>query len=162
VLAECGFPPQRLEIEITEDALVTDFDAARLILVSLKNQGCHIALDDFGTGYSSLRHLRELPFDVLKIDRSFVQSMSDSEEACTLIKTIISLAKNLGLGVTAEGIESAEDAAALQALGCELGQGYLYGRPAAGAVVAEGIERHAAEARAALEDAPTRARAGAS
>ncbi len=81
MLAECGFPPQRLEIEITEDALVADFDEARAILTSLKNQGVHIALDDFGTGYSSLRHLRELPFDVLKIDRSFVHSMSQSEEA---------------------------------------------------------------------------------
>jgi diguanylate cyclase (GGDEF)-like protein len=150
VLAECGFPPQRLEIEITEDALVTDFDEARAILISLKNQGVHIALDDFGTGYSSLRHLRELPFDVLKIDRSFVQSMSESEDACTMIRTIVSLAKNLGLGVTAEGIETIEDAAVLQALGCELGQGYLYGRPAAGADIAEGLDRQAAQAPAAL------------
>ena len=135
VLTEAGFPPQRLEVEITEDALVSDFDAARAILVSLKNQGVHIALDDFGTGYSSLRHLRELPFDVLKIDRSFIQSMTDSEEAHTLVKTIVSLAKNLGLGVTAEGIESAEHAQALKALGCEVGQGFHFGRPVSGANV---------------------------
>jgi diguanylate cyclase (GGDEF)-like protein len=141
VLAECGFPAKRLEIEITEDALITDFEQARFILVSLKNQGVHIALDDFGTGYSSLRHLRELPFDVLKIDRSFVHSMSQSQEAATLIRTIISLAKNLGLGVTAEGIETDAEAAALRALGCELGQGFYFGRPEA----AESIAQHLAD-----------------
>ncbi len=145
VLAETGFPPQRLEIEITEDALVSDFDAARLILVSLKNQGVHIALDDFGTGYSSLRHLRELPFDVLKIDHSFVHSMSESAEAHTLIKTIIALAKNMGLDVTAEGIESGEHALALQDLGCEMGQGYHFGRAVAGGTIAEGLDRSAGE-----------------
>jgi diguanylate cyclase (GGDEF)-like protein len=143
VLATCGFPASRLEIEVTEDALITDFDAARAILISLKNQGVHIALDDFGTGYSSLRHLRELPFDVLKIDRSFVQSMTESEEARTLIKTIVALAKNLGLGVTAEGIETEADATALRALGCELGQGYLYGKPAAGVAIGEELNREA-------------------
>ena len=141
VMAEAGFPPQRLEIEITEDALVSDFEAARLILISLKNQGVAIALDDFGTGYSSLRHLRELPFDVLKIDRSFIHSMTDSAESHTLVKTIVALAKNLGLGVTAEGVESAEHAVALQKLGCELGQGYHFGRPVNGADIAEGLER---------------------
>ncbi len=132
VLSECGFPPARLEIEITESALVSDFDQARRALLSFKNQGMHIALDDFGTGYSSLRHLRELPFDVLKIDRSFVQGMGDSEEANTIVKTIIDLAKNLGLGVTAEGIETIDHAERLTALGCELGQGYYFGRPEAG------------------------------
>jgi diguanylate cyclase (GGDEF)-like protein len=143
VLAASGFPARRLEIEITEDALITDFDAARAILISLKNQGVHIALDDFGTGYSSLRHLRELPFDVLKIDRSFVQSMTGSEGARTLIRTIVALAKNLGLGVTAEGIESEADANALRALGCELGQGYLFGRPTTGAAITEELQRDA-------------------
>jgi diguanylate cyclase (GGDEF)-like protein len=132
VLSECGFPPARLEIEITESALVEDFDQARRALLSFKNQGMHIALDDFGTGYSSLRHLRELPFDVLKIDQSFVHDMTDSDEASTIIKTIIHLAKNLGLGVTAEGIETLDHANRLTALGCELGQGYYFGRAVAG------------------------------
>jgi diguanylate cyclase len=131
VLAECGFPPARLEIEITEDALVADFDAARALLTSLKNLDVRIALDDFGTGYSSLRHLRELPFDVLKIDRSFVHSMTDSDEAMSIVRTIVHLAKSLGLAVTAEGIETQTQAAELQALGCERGQGYLLGRPCA-------------------------------
>jgi diguanylate cyclase (GGDEF)-like protein len=131
VLAECGFAPGRLEIEITEDALVADFDAARTLLTSLKNLGVRIALDDFGTGYSSLRHLRELPFDVLKIDRSFVHSMTDSDEAKSIVRTIVHLAKSLRLAVTAEGIETESQAAELRALGCERGQGFLLGRPSA-------------------------------
>jgi len=129
VLAECGFPPQRLEIEITEDALIADFDVARAILVSLKNLGIGIALDDFGAGYSSLRHLRELPFDELKIDRSFVHGMEDSAEALSIVRTIVDLARSLGMGVTAEGVETEAQATALQALGCERGQGFLLGRP---------------------------------
>ncbi len=134
MLSECGFPPSRLEVEITEDALVSDFEAARAILMSFKNLGIRVALDDFGTGYSSLRHLRELPFDVLKIDQSFIHSMADSNEALTIVKTIVQLAKNLGLAVTAEGIESAGQAAQLQELGCDRGQGFHLGRPALGAV----------------------------
>jgi predicted signal transduction protein with EAL and GGDEF domain len=129
VLAEVGFPPGRLEIEITENALVEDFDAARLILTSLKNVGVHIALDDFGTGYSSLRHLRELPFDKLKIDQSFVHTMHDSAEALTIVRTIVQLAKSLGLAVTAEGIETSDQAEELKVLGCDLGQGFLLGVP---------------------------------
>ena len=131
VLAECGFPPSRLEIEITEDALVGDFEAARTVLLSLKNIGIRIALDDFGTGYSSLRHLRELPFDSLKIDRSFVSSMGESEESRVIVRTVVQLAKNLGLGVTAEGIETSAQVAALHDLGCDRGQGFLLGRPSA-------------------------------
>jgi diguanylate cyclase len=134
VLAECGFPPARLEIEVTEDALVGDFDAARAILTSFKNLGIAIALDDFGTGYSSLRHLRELPFDELKIDKSFVQTVNDSDEALSIVRTIVQLAKSLGLGVTAEGVETAAQARMLEDLGCERGQGFLLGRPEAGPV----------------------------
>ncbi len=130
-LAECGFPAGRLEIEITEDALVGDFEAARSVLLSLKNIGIRIALDDFGTGYSSLRHLRELPFDSLKIDRSFISSMGESEESRVIVRTVVQLAKNLGLGVTAEGIETPAQIAALHDLGCDRGQGYLLGRPSA-------------------------------
>jgi diguanylate cyclase (GGDEF)-like protein/PAS domain S-box-containing protein len=129
VLSECGFPPARLEIEITEDALVYDIKTAKASLTSLKNLGVRVALDDFGIGYSSLKHLLDLPFDVLKIDRSFVQSMTGSEDAFTIVKAIVQLAKNLGLEVTAEGIETESQALALQALGCEQGQGFLLGRP---------------------------------
>lgn len=129
VLAECGFPPSRLEIEITEDALIGDFEGAHLILTSLKNVGVRLALDDFGTGYSSLRHLRELPFDVLKIDRSFISGMIDSAECMTIVRTIVLLAQNLGLSVTAEGIETSAQAAELKDLGCDTGQGFLFGYP---------------------------------
>jgi predicted signal transduction protein with EAL and GGDEF domain len=146
VLAECGFPPQRLEIEITEDALVSDFESARAILASLKNLGVAVALDDFGTGYSSLRHLRELPFDELKIDRSFVHSIADSDEALSIVRTIIQLAKSLGLGVTAEGVETDAQARALHALGCETGQGFLLGRPSADPVEAVALSRLAGAA----------------
>jgi diguanylate cyclase (GGDEF)-like protein len=129
VLEECGFPPGRLEVEITEAALVSDFESAREILFELKRHGVHIALDDFGTGYSSLRHLRELPFDVLKIDRSFIKNMDETHESWMLVRTIVSLARNLGLGVIAEGIETAKQAHDLEAIGCEMGQGYHFGKP---------------------------------
>jgi EAL domain-containing protein (putative c-di-GMP-specific phosphodiesterase class I) len=102
------------------------------MLMSLKTLGMRIALDDFGTGYSSPRHLRELPFDDLKIDRSFVDAMEESAEALVVIKTIMDLAHNLGLRVTAEGIETASQARRLQSMGCEWGQGFHLGRPEAG------------------------------
>ncbi|MEJ0023321.1 MAG: EAL domain-containing protein [Alphaproteobacteria bacterium] len=131
VLADIGFPSDRLEIEITEAALITDFDAARRILTSFKTQNVRIALDDFGTGYSSLRHLSELTFDALKIDRSFVQTMLDSQHALTLVKAIIGLAKTLGLQVTAEGVETVEQAVALKMLGCDQGPRLLFRAPSA-------------------------------
>jgi predicted signal transduction protein with EAL and GGDEF domain len=132
VLSECGFPPGRLEIEITEDALVSDMKTAKATLASLKNLGVRVALDDFGIGYSSLKYLLDLPFDVLKIDQSFVQSMIESKDAFTIVKAIIQLAKNLGIEVTAEGIETERQALALQSLGCERGQGFYLGRPLQG------------------------------
>src|SRR6185312_9854518 len=114
------------------------------------NVGVKISLDDFGTGYSSLRHLRELPFDHLKIDRSFVTNMSESDEALSIVKTIVQLAKNLGLGVTAEGIETAAQAEELQALGCERGQGFHLGRPASAPhAAAEAPEAHVKDSSAA-------------
>ncbi|MES1199911.1 MAG: EAL domain-containing protein [Pseudomonadota bacterium] len=130
VLAQSGFPARRLEIEITEEALISDFNAARAILISLKNLGVAIALDDFGTGYSSLRHLRELPFDQIKIDQSFVHSLEESQDAATLVRTIVQMAKGLGLAVTAEGVETEDQARRLKALGCERGQGFMLGEPA--------------------------------
>ncbi len=87
-----------------------------------------IALDNFGTGHASLLQLRQLPFDKLKIDRSFVRRMHVDTESATLVRTIVSMAKNLGLTVVAEGVESAEQAKALAVLGCDMGQGYYFGR----------------------------------
>lgn len=128
ILEETAFPPSRLEIELTEAALVTDLDAARAILEALREKGVRIALDNFGTGHASLLHLRQLPFDTLKIDRSFVRRMHVDTESATLVRTIVSMAKNLDLVVVAEGVESAEQAKALSALGCDMGQGYHFGR----------------------------------
>jgi diguanylate cyclase (GGDEF)-like protein len=129
VLTELGFPAERLEVEITEAALVADVEAARTIMMALKRRGVKIALDDFGTGYSSLHHLRELPFDSLKIDRSFVTSGRDDAESAKIVTAIIGLSHNLGLPTTAEGVESADDAAWLIEQGCDLGQGFYFARP---------------------------------
>ncbi|QIG79659.1 bifunctional diguanylate cyclase/phosphodiesterase [Sphingosinithalassobacter tenebrarum] len=127
-LCETGFPAQRLIVEITESRLVGDFEAARAILTSLRNAGVQIALDDFGTGYSGLKHLRELQFNRVKIDRSFVENI-ETQENRAIIASILRLSEGLKLTVTAEGVEDARQAAALEALGCPLAQGYLFGRP---------------------------------
>ena len=128
-LTETGFPAHRLEIEITENALFTNLALAQTIVGSLKNQGVRIALDDFGTGYSSLAHLRALPFDRIKVDRSFVLSVTEKPESAAIVNAISRLGESLNLPVTAEGIEDAEAEARLRAMGCSHGQGYLYGRP---------------------------------
>ena len=129
LLAETGFPAARLEIEITEGALFDDMKLAQSIVASLKNQGIRVALDDFGTGYSSLAHLRALPFDQLKIDRSFINSINDNAESDAIVTAITRLGDSLNLAITAEGIEDAATEARVRALGCARGQGYLYGRP---------------------------------
>ncbi|MEH6663013.1 MAG: EAL domain-containing protein, partial [Parasphingorhabdus sp.] len=128
-LLDVGLAPGRLEIEITESALVSDLDVARNVIVSLKNQGINISLDDFGTGYSSLRHLSELPFDKLKIDRSFVHGIETNAASQSIVRAVTALAHNLGLQVTAEGIETYDNAKSVMDSGCDIGQGFLYGRP---------------------------------
>jgi diguanylate cyclase (GGDEF)-like protein len=128
VLSEAGFTPNRLEIEITENALVTDLETAKTILHELQTVGIKIALDDFGTGYSSLYHLRELKLDKIKIDRSFIQSMKDNPESAKIVYGILGLAKSLALPTTAEGIEDAEILDRLNKAGCEIGQGYHFGK----------------------------------
>jgi diguanylate cyclase (GGDEF)-like protein len=133
LLLETGFPAHRLEIEITESALFENLSLAQSIVGSLKNQGIRIALDDFGTGYSSLAHLRALPFDRIKIDKSFVQAIADNADSAAIVGAIASLGASLNLPVTAEGIEDAEIEARLRTIGCARGQGYLYGRPMSGA-----------------------------
>ncbi|HRE43016.1 MAG TPA: EAL domain-containing protein [Terricaulis sp.] len=126
-LRETGFPAQRLEIEVTESAMIGDVQRAKTALMSLKNQGVKIALDDFGTGYSSLFLLRELPIDKLKIDRSFVSTLTADRENATIVGALVGLGKALGLTVTAEGVEDQDTAEALAAMNCEFVQGYLYG-----------------------------------
>jgi predicted signal transduction protein with EAL and GGDEF domain len=129
LLAETGFPAQRLELEITESSLFDDLDLALLTITSLKNLGITISLDDFGTGYSSLTQLQALPFDRIKIDRSFVLSMVENEESAAIVSAIMSLGASLKLPVTAEGIETDAVRSSLEALGCDQGQGWHFGRP---------------------------------
>ncbi len=128
ILTETGFPPRRLEVEITESALIQDLEATRATLLSLRQLGVRIALDDFGTGYSSLYHLRELKFDKLKIDRSYVDAITMSDERAKLVDAIIKLGTSLGLTTTAEGIETDASLDWLSDQGCHFGQGYLFGR----------------------------------
>ena len=141
LLIDSGFPPHRLEIEITESCLHENIGAVRTIVTSLKNQGIRISLDDFGTGYSSLAQLRSLPFDRLKIDRSFVAEMAAGGAGGELVETIISLGKGLSLPVTAEGVENAETLALLKQMGQLKGQGYLYGRPEDAAATRKRLEQ---------------------
>jgi predicted signal transduction protein with EAL and GGDEF domain len=126
-LRETGFPPQRLEIEVTETAMIGDVQRAKSALMSLKNQGVKVALDDFGTGYSSLYLLRALPIDKLKIDRSFVATLTTDRESATIVGALVGLGKALGLQITAEGVEDEATANMLRAMGCEFAQGYLFG-----------------------------------
>ena len=149
ILTETGLAPSRLEVEITETALVNDLDATREILTSLQNLGVRIALDDFGTGYSSLYHLRELKFDKLKIDRSYVDTISMSEERAKLVDAIIKLSSSLGLVTTAEGIESHDSLDWLAEQGCDYGQGFLFGAPMEKEALEAVIREHGASAPAA-------------
>ncbi|MDB5622597.1 MAG: hypothetical protein JWR39_1160 [Devosia sp.] len=126
IMVQTGFTPSRLEIEITESALVQDLQAAQCILGSLRDIGVRIALDDFGTGYSSLYHLRNFKVDKIKIDRSFVADMGSAESG-QIVKALVGLGHGLGITVTAEGVENAEQARRLEAEGCEQGQGFLFG-----------------------------------
>ena len=129
LLAETRFPAARLEVEITETSLFENLALAQSIVGSLKNQGIRLALDDFGTGYSSLAHLRALPFDRIKIDKSFVSSILSNSESAAIVNAIARLGDSLGLPVTAEGIEDAAIEERLRQLGCHKGQGWHYGRP---------------------------------
>jgi diguanylate cyclase (GGDEF)-like protein len=128
ILGESGLSPQRLEIEITESAIVRDIDAAKAVLTSLREAGVRIALDDFGTGYSSLYHLRNFKFDAIKIDRSFVGTMDFEAESAAIVNALTGLGHGLGLVITAEGIEQSAQQVALLKQGCERGQGYLFSR----------------------------------
>ena len=121
---------QRLEIEITETALVRDFNRTLAILRQIKALGVDIAMDDFGTGYSSLSNLRVFPFDRIKIDASFVKSVDSNRQAATIVRAVLGLGRGLGLPVIAEGVETIAELRFLQEEGCDEVQGYLIGRPA--------------------------------
>ena len=130
LLVETGFPASQLEVEITESSLFENLPLVRSIVTSLKNQGVSLSLDDFGTGYSSLSHLRALPFDRIKIDRSFIAAMRGSPDALAIVVAIVRLGESLAMPITAEGVEDEATAIELTRLGCAKGQGWYYGRAA--------------------------------
>jgi EAL domain-containing protein (putative c-di-GMP-specific phosphodiesterase class I) len=125
-----GLAPECLVLEITETVLMRDTEATIERLVALKALGVRLAVDDFGTGYSSLRYLRRFPVDILKLAKPFVDAIAEDDDETALVCAILDLGANLGLDVIAEGIELEEQAALLGALGCAMGQGFHYARPA--------------------------------
>ncbi len=129
VLAETGLNPALLKLEITETAIMENTESAMEILGTLKKMGVQLSVDDFGTGYSSLGYLYRFPMDVLKIDRSFISRVDTDGEKLELVRTIITLAWNLGMDVIAEGVETTKQLAQLKMLKCEYGQGYLFSKP---------------------------------
>ena len=129
ILSETRFNPTRLELELTESVLLGNVDTAEAAMVRLKALGVRLALDDFGTGYSSLLYLRRFPFDKLKIDRSFVRSIETASDAAAIVHAIVSLGRGLGMQVTAEGVETADQQLFLRAAGVHSMQGFRFGRP---------------------------------
>lgn len=129
ILEETKIEPDSLQIEITENALIENIETANAILVELKSRAVRLHMDDFGTGYSSLSYLHRFPFHSMKIDRSFVDKIDTSAETCKIVQAVVKLAKNLGIGVIAEGVENAKQLDQLRGLECEFGQGYYFSRP---------------------------------
>jgi EAL domain-containing protein (putative c-di-GMP-specific phosphodiesterase class I) len=129
ILRESGLPAQMLELEVTESALVLDFETVKQHLQMLRRHGVRISIDDFGTGYSSLGRLRELDADVLKIDKIFVQGAGEEIRGAAMVQAIVNIAHSLGLTVVAEGVETAEQRNLVYQVGCEEMQGYLLARP---------------------------------
>jgi diguanylate cyclase (GGDEF)-like protein/PAS domain S-box-containing protein len=136
-LADSCLPPQRLEFEITEGALMADSSQTMATLNALRDMGVRVSLDDFGTGYSSMSYLKRLPLSSLKIDRSFVEGLPHQEESVAIVRAILSLARSLGFNVTAEGVETVEQAHMLRHMACDVVQGFLFSKP----VPAEEIPR---------------------
>jgi predicted signal transduction protein with EAL and GGDEF domain len=140
-LQESGLAPHRLELEITESALIEDHESAQATLAALRSRGVRVAMDDFGTGYSSLAYLKRFPMDKLKIDGMFVRSLGSDPDAQAVVTAIISLARALRLDTTAEGVEVPEQMVMLKALGCDDVQGFLVARPMPGSDVAAYLEK---------------------
>ena len=128
-LADSGLAPQLLVLEITETAVLAGADVVAPLLAQLRATGIRIAIDDFGTGYSSLSYLRDLPVDVLKVDKSFVDHVVRDEQGASLAEAIIAMGQSLHLTTVAEGVEDRDQADWLTAAGATYGQGYLWSRP---------------------------------
>jgi diguanylate cyclase (GGDEF)-like protein len=148
-LKDAGLPPPRLELEVTESVLLADVDEVAETIARLRDMGVSVSLDDFGTGYSSLSLLRRLPFDRVKIDRSFVAGLGTGEDSGAIVRAVLDLCGSLGLATTAEGVETADQLNRLAAEGCEEVQGYLLGRPMPACDVPAMLERLSGEAKAA-------------
>jgi EAL domain-containing protein (putative c-di-GMP-specific phosphodiesterase class I) len=158
LLEETGCDPALVELEITESALIDNSDTARALLNSLRDLRIRLSLDDFGTGYSSLSYLHQYPFDTIKIDRTFIQTMDQSAGRLEIVRAIIALARALGKTVVAEGLETLEQVERLTALGCDYGQGFFFARPLDGGGAESFLTRalfpSAAERSAGLAPAP--------
>lgn len=137
ILRETGFPPQCLEIELTESIIIQDVEKTILKLDRLKEMGVRLSIDDFGTGYSSLSYLKRFPIDILKIDRSFVNGLTTDPDDATIVSTIIAMAHNLNLNVVAEGVETDKQLQFVDKHGCEEVQGFLFSRPITAESLAE-------------------------
>lgn len=153
LLLEHNFPADRLIVELTESSLFADLDIARNLVVSLKNQGVRLALDDFGTGFSSLSHLRALPLDMIKIDRSFIATLHVDRESAAIVKAVTTLAQALNIPVTAEGLEDAITYEKAAALGAKTGQGWFVGKPMSAEAVGDLLRRRAESSTAAVRQA---------
>jgi EAL domain-containing protein (putative c-di-GMP-specific phosphodiesterase class I) len=129
VLDESGIDPHCLKLEITESVVMENAEAATLMFKQLRALGVQLSIDDFGTGYSSLSYLHRFPVNYLKVDKSFVGRMSEGNDNSEIVRTIVTLARNLGMEVIAEGVETEHQNNQLKSLGCDYGQGYLFSRP---------------------------------
>jgi diguanylate cyclase (GGDEF)-like protein len=156
ILHETGLSAERLEVEITESALVADMDAARTTLGALRGAGVRIALDNFGTGYSSLYHLRNFKLDKIKIDRSFIEAMRSEPESALIVNALVGLGQGLGLTVAAEGIEDSEQARSLLGKGCQEGQGGRLNQPVRAAEALAFFEPARSQKGRLLRSAPAR------
>jgi EAL domain-containing protein (putative c-di-GMP-specific phosphodiesterase class I) len=149
-IAAKNLDPGMIEVEVTEGVLLsTASDSVLSACTTLRDGGIRIAFDDFGTGFASLTHLRDFPVDIIKIDRSFISSLGQGENATAIVNAIVGLARNLSMSIVAEGVEADGQADFLRAIGCDVAQGYLYGRPVPSVEAAgylEGLERRAKKA----------------
>jgi EAL domain-containing protein (putative c-di-GMP-specific phosphodiesterase class I) len=149
VLAETGLDPRRLDLELTESAVLEDFEAVAADMQQLIQLGVHLAIDDFGTGYSSLGYVKRFPVDRIKIDQSFVRNMTTDPNDAVIVRTIMTLAHSLNIAVVAEGVETTDQLASLRAEGCDEVQGYYFGRPTPAADFIELVRNEPALARTA-------------
>jgi EAL domain-containing protein (putative c-di-GMP-specific phosphodiesterase class I) len=129
-LLEAGVEPRRLILELTESILVEDSGEVGVTLAGLKEIGVRLALDDFGTGYSALGYLKRFPFDIVKVDRSFVRGLGEDSGDSAIVGAVLGMARALGMEVVAEGIETEEQLACLTELGAQYGQGFYFAKPA--------------------------------